>query len=491
MKQSVQPYLFLLFWSFFFCAESIRAAPGFVMEEGIRLSTAQAQDITGTYPNIRMYFTRNFQVLSATSADGKTWSEETGVRVSSATLPNINVTSVTACALIPLSIGGFRMIYSVNGTTNNFKIVSATSSNGLAWANDTGTRIEVNGGATFVGSPKVVQTAAGTWRLYYILDTVGANNPADYRPRTATSTDEGLTWTTNSTNMIAERAGQIAVSTRTDNRVRLFYTTPLTAATTNTQVLSGLANGTTGDAFTIENTNVRFATSTTGELTYPVVFRSTNSHQYRLYYSFRVTGSLIPTMYSALASTPVITGMTPAAVNRGSAAQSFTITGEVFSSTPTLSLTKTGETSLVGSSLNRINDQSMTVTFNTLGQALGQWNLVVTNNDGATQTFTNALIINFASGEFVLTDNLFRPLLGQSMTVDVTIFDSGNVSLKIYTLDGRLVKTLFDAFQPTGSFTAPPWNGTNSDGKVVASGVYFIHLLGPKLEDKKKIVVIK
>jgi len=50
------------------------------------------------------------------------------------------------------------------------------------------------------------------------------------------------------------------------------------------------------------------------------------------------------------------------------------------------------------------------------------------------------------------------------------------VQLTVYDVQGRLIKRLVDDQLPAGNY-ATRWNGTEERGAVVASGVYFYHLV--------------
>ncbi len=89
-----------------------------------------------------------------------------------------------------------------------------------------------------------------------------------------------------------------------------------------------------------------------------------------------------------------------------------------------------------------------------------------------------------------LTDNLLRPHTGARTKIDIDIFDVGDVAVSVYTLDGQLVNSLYHATTSIGTLTLY-WNGKTGEGNVVASGVYFIKVTGPKLDAKQKVVVIR
>jgi hypothetical protein len=64
------------------------------------------------------------------------------------------------------------------------------------------------------------------------------------------------------------------------------------------------------------------------------------------------------------------------------------------------------------------------------------------------------------------------------------------VTLTVFDVDGRLVKTLVSGTKGPGAFTAT-WEGKNDDGDSVASGVYFYHLRAGSYVQTKKMVFLK
>jgi len=94
------------------------------------------------------------------------------------------------------------------------------------------------------------------------------------------------------------------------------------------------------------------------------------------------------------------------------------------------------------------------------------------------------------SGSVALTDNLFRPLKGLNCKIDVTIFVGGDITIKVYTLNGGLVRTIYDGPANAGVLSRF-WDGKTDNGNLVASGLYFIHVKGPNTNKTEKVVVIK
>ena len=84
-------------------------------------------------------------------------------------------------------------------------------------------------------------------------------------------------------------------------------------------------------------------------------------------------------------------------------------------------------------------------------------------------------------------NNVFNPIHGEKATIQYKTVQSGQVKLRLYTLSGRLVRTLVNEERGAGS-AALDWNGRNENGEVVASGIYLLSIEAPGLRQIKKIV---
>jgi len=67
---------------------------------------------------------------------------------------------------------------------------------------------------------------------------------------------------------------------------------------------------------------------------------------------------------------------------------------------------------------------------------------------------------------------------------------SGFISLKIYDLLGREIKTLISEDQASGSYTAT-WNGRDDSGNIVPSGIYLYTLNAGSIVESKKMILMK
>ena len=80
--------------------------------------------------------------------------------------------------------------------------------------------------------------------------------------------------------------------------------------------------------------------------------------------------------------------------------------------------------------------------------------------------------------------------LNPETTLSFQLRTPGRVTVKIFDLNGRLVKTLLDDTRGAG-YQDLTWNGTNHGGAKVASGVYFFRLDTPDGRIVKAATVLK
>jgi hypothetical protein len=67
--------------------------------------------------------------------------------------------------------------------------------------------------------------------------------------------------------------------------------------------------------------------------------------------------------------------------------------------------------------------------------------------------------------------NPFNPLT----TIEYSLSSPGRVSVRVYDLAGRVVRTLIDSAVDAGPHMAM-WDGTTDTGQRAASGVYFVKM---------------
>lgn len=139
----------------------------------------------------------NFQVYSATSTDGKTWTQEAGTRKTMATFPEV----------IKLKDGRYRMYFQSAGV-----LKSAISSDGLTFKDESGTRIDKSNPDNLVfdnvAAPTTIQLDDGTFVMIY-RGTINTR----YAENTPNATTQLLQWATSTDGLTFTKKG-IAVDSR-------------------------------------------------------------------------------------------------------------------------------------------------------------------------------------------------------------------------------------------------------------------------------------
>jgi hypothetical protein len=88
-----------------------------------------------------------------------------------------------------------------------------------------------------------------------------------------------------------------------------------------------------------------------------------------------------------------------------------------------------------------------------------------------------------------LAQNYPNPFNPQT-TIAFTIKDRGAVTLKVYNVNGELVRTLANESRAAGTYNLT-WDGHNDAGQSVSSGVYFYKLVTNNFSQTKKMVLLK
>lgn len=472
-------------------AATAAAMPSFELQDGVRVSSADVHAVTPISGGFRMYFSTaaHYAVFSASSTDGLAWTVEPGMRLSTGTgAYNFDAGSITAMGVYTdaaLAGGPWRAYY-VGVSSNGHALLSAFSADGLTWTPDADFAGFFSGPAR-VYDVKPYNAGSGDVYLYYVRDGGPPHDAGSRMVYHMRSSDSGDTFSGEALALPTTGAYRVSVSTLTNGSVRLFVSEPAVNTSTVSRVLA--ADSTTGLSFTSAPELVFSTASASNELEAFGVARSTDGYRWRLYFTSRLDQSATSYAYSALTAAPVIDSVTPATVYTNDAATSFTVRGEIFDPAVT-AFTFTGPAALTINSVTWVSDTELTVNATPTGAPLGKYAAAVTNPDGRLFSLADALTVDYRPGYIGLTDNLFRPLSGGRARVDATIFAPGVIKADVYTINGGLVKKLYNASAAIGTTTFF-WDGSTDDGRTAASGLYLLYVTGPKIKETTKIVLIK
>ena len=90
---------------------------------------------------------------------------------------------------------------------------------------------------------------------------------------------------------------------------------------------------------------------------------------------------------------------------------------------------------------------------------------------------------------FALEQNYPNPFNSNTI-INFTVPEAGNVKLEVFNILGQKVNTLVDEYLTAGNHHVL-WNGQNSSGDIVASGVYLYRIATPDKQEVKKLVLLK
>jgi len=92
-------------------------------------------------------------------------------------------------------------------------------------------------------------------------------------------------------------------------------------------------------------------------------------------------------------------------------------------------------------------------------------------------------------GNVTILNNVINPLNQEETVVEVSTEESGNLRVEILTLDGNVIKVLQRGRTEKGIHYFK-WDGKNLAGNPVARGMYFIRVVGPGIDETRKVMIV-
>ena len=108
---------------------------------------------------------------------------------------------------------------------------------------------------------------------------------------------------------------------------------------------------------------------------------------------------------------------------------------------------------------------------------------------GGNFKYSSIIKIKYTTGQdntIKITPNPFSNLT----TISFSIPQSQKISIQVYDMEGRLVKTVANNEMPAGVHQIT-WNATNGNGSAVANGLYILILKTGEDTETKKVSVIR
>ena len=97
---------------------------------------------------------------------------------------------------------------------------------------------------------------------------------------------------------------------------------------------------------------------------------------------------------------------------------------------------------------------------------------------------------NLQRGGVTILNNVIDLNSGEHTVVQVDMKESGNLNVIVMTLDGNIVTYLRHGHTDAGTHYYN-WNGTNNGGSKVARGLYFVRVIGPGIDETRKVMCVK
>jgi len=98
--------------------------------------------------------------------------------------------------------------------------------------------------------------------------------------------------------------------------------------------------------------------------------------------------------------------------------------------------------------------------------------------------------IRTQKGSVQILNNVINPDKGESATLQYVVSAAGRVTVTVFDLAGSLVNVLVRGSLAAGEYETL-WDGTNRGGRKVTRGLYFVRIVGPGMDETRKVLVVR
>ena len=103
----------------------------------------------------------------------------------------------------------------------------------------------------------------------------------------------------------------------------------------------------------------------------------------------------------------------------------------------------------------------------------------------------NIQSIRYQRGGVTILNNVINSDNKETAYIRYDLPRAGRVTVQIYTLDGTVVKSIRRNESREPGAYIDTWDGSNNGGRAVARGMYFVRVVGPDIDEIRKIMVVK
>ncbi|MCR4790828.1 MAG: hypothetical protein K5839_07095, partial [Treponemataceae bacterium] len=93
-------------------------------------------------------------------------------------------------------------------------------------------------------------------------------------------------------------------------------------------------------------------------------------------------------------------------------------------------------------------------------------------------------------GGVTILNNVINVNVKEETIIEVDMESAGSLTVQVMTLDGNVVDVLQRGSVSSGLHYYR-WDGTNRGGNAVARGLYFIRVVGPDIDETRKVICVK